>query len=273
MKKVMIAAAVAALAGIATAASCTDCPFGYRLKVMVRTTGSYSVTKQDACNECSTDSYRGPVIRRFMGMVYGTTKASTGTCGDVGCACNEWKKGVNVAIFDYDIATPVTLDNATTELLQLNRIGCKAEDRQKAEMAFQIGFTCVQKKKATVVAPMTFAGFGLCGNHDGKITVGAISGYCAGQLPAGASIYNGPCKDPTTECGNMAWNLCCNTPYKCAYTAAYGKWTLVWDSGIADKVGTNLTATKAKTGWGEAKPVELTDARACKDVTCKKCND
>lgn len=264
-----MALAITAVAGVASAATCgEDCPFGYRLKVMVRTTGSCSVTAQSACDECSTATYRGPVIRRFMGMVYGTTATEAGTCGDTGCACNTWEDNAYVAFYDYDNASPMTLDADTTELIQLNRIGCKAEDRQKAEMAFTVGFTCSEN-----VAQMTFAGFGLCGNHNGKITVGAISGYCAGQLPAGAVVSNGPCADPTTVCGNLVWNLCCNTSYTCAYTAAYGKWTLVWDAGITDKVGTNLTETQAKTGWGTATAVKLADKRACSDVTCSVCQD
>ena len=264
----MIALAITAVAGIASAASCTDCPFGYRLKVMVRTTASCNVVAKDACNECSTATYRGPVIRCFMGMVYGTTATEAGTCGDTGCACNDWKDTANVAFFDYDNAGPMVLDAATTELIQLNRIGCKAEDRNKAEMAFTVGFAC-----SANVAQMTFAGFGLVGNHDGKITLGAVSGYCAGLLPAGAVISNGPCADPTTVCGNAVWNLCCNTSYICAYTAAYGKWTLVWDAGITDKVGTNLTVSQAKTGWGTAVPVPLADKRACSDVACSVCKE
>lgn len=262
-----MALAITAVAGVASAATCgEDCPFGYRLKVMVRTTGSCSVTAQSACDECSTATYRGPVIRRLMGMVYGSTATEAGTCGDTGCACNTWEDNAYVAFYDYDNASPMTLDADTTELIQLNRIGCKAEDRQKAEMAFTVGFTCSEN-----VAQMTFAGFGLCGNHNGKITVGAISGYCAGQLPAGAVVSNGPCADPTTVCGNLVWNLCCNTSYSCAYTAAYGKWTLVWDSTIADKVGSNLTASAATTGWGTAVPALLADKRACKDVACSTC--
>ena len=266
MKKVMIAAAITALVGAASAASCTDCPFGYRLKVMVRTTASCNVVTKDACNECTTAAYRGPVIRRFMGMVYGTTATEPGVCGDNGCACNDWKDTANVAFFDYDAAAPLTLDAGATELIQLNRIGCKAEDRNKAEMAFAVGFTCKEN-----VAQLVFAGFGYVGNHDGKITLGSVSGYCAGQLPSGATINNGPCVDPTTNCGNLAWNICCNTSYLCAYTAAYGKWTLVWDNGITDKVGTNLTEAQAKTGWGTAIPVKLADARACSDAPCSTC--
>ena len=113
----------------------------------------------------------------------------------------------------------------------------------------------------------------VCSYHDGKITLGAVSGYCAGLLPAGAVISNGPCADPTTVCGNYVWNLCCNTSYQCAFTAAYGKWTLVWDAGITDKVGTNLTEAQAKTGWGTAVPVKLADKRACKDVACSVCKE
>ena len=271
-----MAFAIAAVSAFASASSCNDpcgeaCPFGYRLKVMVRTTGSCNAinTAKTACDECNMASFRGPVIRRFMGLVYGTTGTESNGCRDTGCACNDWKDTAKVAFFDYDTSRPVALDAGTTELLQLNRIGCKAEDRAKAEMAFQVGFGCGEN-----VAAMTFAGFGLCGNHNGKITVGAISGYCAGQLPAATTIAaTSPCADPTTDCGNMAWNICCNTYYKCAYTAAYGKWTLVWDTGIASKVGINLTDAGAKTAWGTATPVALKDARACKDATCSTCKD
>ena len=284
MKKVMIAAAVAALAGIASAATCGECDcavtctFGYRLKVMVRTTGSCSVQKQNPCGECETGAYRGPVIRRFMGLVYGKEPSGTGLCGETACGCNDWKDTAWVAIYDYDNSTPMYLDADTTELLQLNRIGCKAEDRQKAEMAFTIGFTCTEKG-TTNKSQMTFAGFGLCGNHNGQITIGAISGYCAGQLPAGGSYTTGPCTDPTQVCYTYAWNICCNTEYKCAYTAAYGKWTLVWDSSIAAQVTKKLLTDKeqngpsATTGWGVANAVLLSDARKCKDVDCKKCQE
>lgn len=270
MKKMIMALAIAAVSGFASASSCTDCPFGYRLKVMVRTTGSCSAvnTAKSACDECSMASFRGPVVRKLIGVVYGTTATEAGVCGDTGCACNDWKDTASVAFFDYDDGRPVALDASATELLQLNRIGCKAEDRAKAEMAFQVGFAC-----GSNVAKMTFAGFGLCGNHDGKITLGAVSGYCAGQLPSGTVTANGPCADPTVECGNMAWNICCNTYYKCAYTAAYGKWTLVWDPGMTDKVGSNLTADAARTGWGTATPVALRDARACSDADCSACAD
>ena len=277
MKKLMIAAAAAALVGGAFAADCGECadkctpcaepcPFGYRLKVMVRTTASCNVTKGSECGECSSANYRGPVIRRFMGMVYGTVGTEAGNCGEQGCACNDWKDTANIALYDYDHSLAVALDYA--ELIQLNRIGCKAADRNKAEMAFSVGFLCNDKPTGA----MTFAGFGLCGNHNGKITIGSISGYCAGLLPAG-QVEVKDCKEVST-CGNLVWNLCCNTSYTCTTTAAYGKWTLVWDSDVASKVSgateslNSANAFEVKTGWGTAKAVPLADARACKDVAC-----
>lgn len=270
MKKMMIVLAATALVGVASAGTCNDtaCPFGYRLKVMVRTTTPCNARDAaNACNDCATATYRTPAIRKFMGVVYGETASTAGKCGDV-CGCNDWKDNAYVALYDYDTGRPVTLDASTTELIQLNRIGCKAEDRAKAELAFSIGTACGKN-----VAQMTFAGFGLCGNHNGEITLGAVAGYCAGQLPSGTIVGCGPCDDGTESCGSKVWNLCCNTAYDCNYTAAYGKWTLVWDGGIADRVGSNLTASQAKTAWGTATPVKLADKRACSDCECSGCSD
>ena len=104
----------------------------------------------------------------------------------------------------------------------------------------------------------------------GKSTL--VSGFCAGLLP----VYV-PAKDKCSEgqCGsNYFWNLCCNTATECNRTAAYGKWTLIWDSDIASKVGTKLTDTSVKTAWGEATPVPLKDARSCKEAACaEKCGE
>ena len=58
-----MALAITAVAGVASAATCgEDCPFGYRLKVMVRTTGSCSVTAQSACDEFIPEAQHVHVI-------------------------------------------------------------------------------------------------------------------------------------------------------------------------------------------------------------------
>ena len=268
MKKLMIAAAAATLVGGAFAASCNesctdDCPFGYRLKVMVRTTNPCQVT-DDSCGPCGeTANYRKPAIRRYMGVVYGTTKADKiiGPCNEatVGCACNTWQDNAYIAIWDYDTKGAMALDSA--ELFQLNRVGCVSTERNKAEMAFQVNLKCDEN-----VYPLMFAGFGLCGNYNDKITLGQVQGYCAGLIPAGR-VAKSACTE-TGFCSTKMWNLCCNTAIDCAYTAAYGKWTLVWDSDVASKVGINLGATEAKTVWGAAPAVLLADKRFCGAVEC-----
>lgn len=273
MKKMMIAAAAAALVGGAFAASCVEtctetCPFGYRLKVMVRTTGPCAL-EQNACGECA-DTYRKPVIRRFMGMVYGTTATEevAGTCGEKStkCGCNKWDNAY-VALYDYDKQAAAEIDSA--ELLQLNRIGCLNDKKDKVEMCFKLNLTC----GCADAAEMTFAGFGTCGIHNDQITVGSVQGYCAGLLPPAMGVVdNGPCKDPTTTCvTTKAWNLCCDTDFTCPFTAAYGKWTLTWDSSIADKVGIALSQTEAKTAWGTAKAAQLADKRNCAEPECATC--
>ena len=264
MKKMMIAVAAVALAGVAAAADCgvcgttSPCPFGYRLKVMVRTTKAKEavLSGADTCTPC-TECYRAPAIRRFIGVVYGTTSqgVTSNKCSvTTACACNAWEKS-NVAIWDYDTQKKVDLDAAGTELLQLDRIADSQDlnNHAKAEMVFTLAPKC--NAEAT---SLTFAGFGLTGIHENQITVGQMSGYCAGQLP---SVCGAGTQCGVDSCGSWVWSLCSeNVGCKILPTAAYGKWTLVWDSDVASKVGTNLTDTKATTGWGEATPVQFVNA-------------
>ena len=242
---------------LATDCGCeAKCAFGYRLKVMIRTT-SPCATIDGSCGPCGKSViYRKPAIRRFMGMVYGVTKTSETSCGESECGCNDWSNAY-VALYDYDTRTECDLDASYASLLQLNRTGCSAAERNQAEMTFTLGLSC----DCAFASRMTFSGFGLCGNHNGEITLGSVQGYCAGLMPPVPTKKN-PCDDPACQ-ATKAWNLCCNTDFECPYTVAYGKWMMVWDSSIAAKVGTNLTCDQAQTGWGSAKPAKLKDDRAC----------
>ena len=283
MKKIMIAAAAVALVGAAFADACNDtctecavpCQFGYRLKVMVRTTVPCDVATYSQCGDCSNKTYRKPAIRRFVGAVYGLNPKEAGTCGETACGCNKWENNAYIAMWDYDNATPIALNADTTELLQLNRVGCSAAETLKTEMVFSLGIKC-SSATANSDATLLFAGFGLCGNHEGKITLGSMQGYCAGLLPAYGMKKVNACTEAAI-CSTMAWNMCCNTPFECAYTAAYGKWTLVWDAGIAAKVNANGSALnnnaakKASTGAGTADAVLLKDGRYCKEAACSNC--
>lgn len=258
MKK-LIMTMIAAGSLVGFGANCSEeqtekCPFGYRLKVMVRTTDPCAVA--DECGSCGeTITYRKPAIRRYLGIVYGATAMQTipGKCGETTeCGCNEWQDNAYVALWDYETQSKMDLDSA--ELFQLNRVGCATAERNKAEMAFQINMKCDEN-----VCSMTFAGFGVCGNRNGKITLGQAQGFCAGLIPAGRTVKNA-CSE-SGFCSTKIWNLCDSAAIDCPSTAAYGKWTLTWDSDVASKVGINLTETEAKTIWGVAPAVLLADAR------------
>ena len=257
MKKIMIAAALAAIAGGAFAASpcskAVDCGFGYRLRVIVRTTVGDNVYATDASScDKPCGCYRKPAVRRILGFVYGQTSAGSvtnGPCGKVTgvCGCNGWETA-NVALWDYD--TKAALNTVGAELLQLNRIGY--ENRTRAEMCFQLSTTCGQA--GSTWAPLVFSGFGTCGKRDGVITLKTVSGFCAGLLPAVCGAAS-QCDKPT--CGNTVWAMCSDTAIACGTTAAYGKWNLTWNQDIADY-------GKDKTSSLKGVEVKFGDLRACK---------
>ena len=245
MKKLMIAATIAALAG-ASFADCNDkCSFAYRMKVMVRTTVSHTANDSATCAE---GCFRNPEIRRFIGFIYGTTGSKE--C----CDCNKWNKA-SVALWDFDARRKVDFNFA--ELFLLDRVGYQRTD--KCEMSFGLGVvdTC---GKPTIGGYLLFSGFGSCGVHEGNVTVGAVAGYCAGYLPA--FCIGKDSKTCTETCTvSTAWDLCTGNSVKPDCTAAYGKWTLTWDSGAAAQVGGALTTTSARIDGVTAKPVAMGDQR------------
>ena len=253
MKKLMIAAALAAIAGGAFAASscskAVSCGYGYRLRVIVRTTAGQKVT--DAAEECC-DCFRKPAVRRILGFVYGTTakKDTPDVCGKSTsvCGCNEWGDA-KIALWDYDTQAAINTDSA--ELLQLNRIGY--ENRTRAEMCFVVATKCASTSAEAY--GLTFAGFGTCGKRDGVITLKTVSGFCAGLLPATCGAAN-TCDKPT--CGSAIWTMCDDAAQvKCATTAAYGKWNLTWNQDIADYGNDKATALKGVI-------IPFGDGRLCK---------
>ena len=229
MKKLMIAATIAALAG-ASFADCNEkCTFAYRMKVMVRTTLAQGINDKATCTE---GCYRNPSIRRFIGFIYGSTGSKE--C----CDCNAWTKA-NMALWDFDARKAFTIDSA--ELLLLDRVGYQKTD--KCEMAFQVNTSevCGNGKQSGM---LMFSGFGSTGIREGNRTVGAVAGYCAGVLPAICNVKDAVTCKETCQI-STAWDLCTGAPVTPKYTAAYGKWTLVWDSGAAAQVGAALGATSA----------------------------
>ena len=248
MKKLMIAATIAALAG-ASFADCNEkCTFAYRMKVMVRTTLAGAVNDTATCTE---GCYRKPSIRRFIGFIYGSTGSKE--C----CDCNAWKKA-NIALWDFDARKGVDFtSNSGAELLILDRVGYQQTD--KCEMCFQLG-TVETCGKTYAYGSLCFSGFGSTGIHEGNVTVGAVAGYCAGYLPA--FCWTKDQKTCTEKCSiSKAWELCTSKEVTPPSTAAYGKWTLIWDSGAAAQVGNALGATSARIDGVTTKPVTMGDWR------------
>ena len=245
MKKLMIAATIAALAG-ASFADCNEkCTFAYRMKVMVRTTLSGAVNDTATCTE---GCYRKPSIRRFIGFIYGSTGSKE--C----CDCNAWKKA-NVALWDFDARKGVDFTGA--ELFLLDRVGYQQTD--KCEMCFELNTfeTC---GKTYAYGALFFSGFGSCGIHEGNVTVGAVAGYCAGYLPAFCITKDQ--KTCTEKCSiSKAWDICTGAQITPPFTAAYGKWTLTWDSGAAAQVGNALANGSARIDGVPTKPVVMGDLR------------
>ena len=91
-------------------------------------------------------------------------------------------------------------------------------------------------------------------------TVGAVAGYCAGFLPAFCITKDA--KTCTESCSiSKAWDLCTSAQVTPPFTAAYGKWTLTWDSGAAAQVNNALATGSARIDGVSTTPVKMGDAR------------
>ena len=264
MKKLMIAAAVAAMASASFADACSEpCPFGYRLKVLVRTTVPQSITYGvGLCGDVSNTCWRTLSTRRFIGMVIGNGPDASGICGETGCGCNTWA-GAYAAMWDYDTKKAFNL-NADSEMIQLDRINYQT-GRDQTEMVFKL-FPELSYTIGSAKGEMTFAGFGqVVQNKYGYPTVQWIAGYCAGQLPLACG--NGDqCRELFSP--TLVWSLCATQnallPDIDAYleplTAAYGKWTLTWDNDYAARVGAKQLVPGgviAPTGWDRVQTVKI----------------
>ena len=243
MKK-LIAIAAVALAGLTFAAECstcntcntcntcgTPCGWGYRIKVLLKTTATNTQIKQvNTCGTCGTCAtckeacYRKPTTKRFLGYVFGHTGKTT--CST--CTCNAWDR-FNLVLWNYDTKAPVAVRRL--DVLQFNRFG--QSEGSMAEVAVRLSNQGIEP------FDLQFAGFGEMGTRtDGTPAIKSISGFCAGIIPA-------LCKDNLKDqCGNpipgqayrsRIWTIC-REPLYSATTAAYGKWVMAWDSAIVNRI-------------------------------------
>lgn len=255
MKKLMIAAAVAAMtAGAFAGDPCTQpCPFGYQIKVALKTTSTLSVSNQTTA--CEAFCFRGPASRRLAGFVFGNTSVDdSDPCGGTGCNCNAWGEGAKLAMWNYDTKQAANFEAMTG--IQLDRIFSRKLDTSMVEIAFDLD-------------DLRFAGFGYAAKRDGKWTIKNLAGFCAGTLPQKCTTCSsfdpctGACED-TAEAVVKVWGICDDESLAPAIesenTVAYGKWTIDWSATVYNKVldkTLSVDANEVQPGsdWGKATPI------------------
>lgn len=232
MKKLMIAAAAAAMIGGAFALDCgetTDCVVAYKLslsgKTTVAYTKAYKAPTEDGCGETKvTDCFRKPGSFKVNGYIYAVQDPEDGPCGETGCAC-----------FTFEDFDTIFWDGKKVEvtddflITQLDLIG---HDAKKAEMVATFG-------------NLTLAGFG---TYDvKKLELKSVSGNFAGTLAAPKCLDCTPetCDEPADceETPALSFTLCelsTETPEE--NTAAFGKWTLKADKSAAKKLAKSTLA-------------------------------
>ena len=227
MKKLMIAAAAVALAGV-TFADCdtpVECAFAYRIKLAGKTVvgkqASYVFDKV-ACDYVS-DCWAKPASYRLAGYIYGATaKDGEDDCAE--CGCNDFSE--NTAIFwdankvqQFEDVTSVTFD--TLDILRNGGL------KNKAQIAFKLG-------------DLQLAGFGVFNPVSKKLK--SANGFFAGTLdaPKCAGAYN----EETCEYGEavtaQVFAPCALDAAKDAEKAiAYGRWSLTYRQDKVDDYSKN----------------------------------
>ena len=256
MKKLMIAAVLAAFAGAASAdcadpKPCENCLWGYKIQLVAKTTiaGSVSNVYAKACG-----CYRKPTMGKVVGYIFGKTLEGVGTCGDAACGCNDWWiSGANnveqaPVVLLWKAWNKKALPVTSLTVSRMNRIGYK--DRSTVEAVMDL--TLTDEPALAANAPvLTLAGFGKAAHMaNGNVAVKNLSGFFAGQMlaycvDAGETV----CGDPLNPTYTPAayWTLCesidpVNVPDEVTtdpLTAAYGKWQMVWDPQLVARFTKN----------------------------------
>ena len=238
MKKLMIAAAVAAMTAGAFAGEddCTaDCPWAYKMKMVMRTTTS-GLIASNGVSVCKDECYRKPTMGKIVGYIYGYGEEEEGGCK--GCGCNEWADG-SIVLWNNYSHKPFTV--TSLDVVQLNRIG--KDDRSVAEAVFTLNMA-TGLEDLDITPSLALAGFGPCGHlASGKVAIRSLSGFFAGQWWVACSSCTGCQGEQTCESTPAAcWDLCTGAQLEAGtaggdgYTAAYGKWKLAWDSDVVRRM-------------------------------------
>ncbi len=217
MKKLMIAAAAVALAGV-TFADCdtpVKCAFAYRIKLAGKTVvGKAKTTGSEKTCDLVNGCWAKPASYRLAGYIWGATEMDgEDDCAE--CLCNDFSE--NTAIFwdankDQQFAdvTSVTFD--TLDILRNGGL------KNKAQIAFKLG-------------DLQLAGFGVFNPVSKKLK--SANGFFAGVLAAPTCGKLGEdCEWGTTPA--QVFEPCALTePVNSEAAIVYGRWTMTYK---ADKV-------------------------------------
>ena len=240
MKKLIVSMVMLAGALVASA-SCSEgakCPFGYQIKIFVKTTAA-----QKAEPGCGSVCLRVPATKRLAGFIYGTTsyKEPDCGCGEGSCGCNEWKDA-EFLMWDYD--TKKEAMPKSVKLVQLDRI--YNGDTKTVELTMSLDGNGYD---------MNIAGFGNTAKRNDVWTLKSASGFCAGVIPAEV------CKFPCSDVASAVWTMCANEnqapDFYAKTTSAYGKWTLNWSPTVYSRLLKGEQVSKPGVEWDEIKPIAI----------------
>ena len=227
MKKLMIAAAAVALAGI-TFADCdtpVECAWAYRLKLAGKTvTGKTSAKVFDtAACDYTSDCWAKPASYRVAGYIWGNTeKDGDDDCAE--CACNDFATLDNKVFWDAN-KKEVKFDAVAFEIFDILR---NSGAKNKAQILITMD-------------DLNLAGFGVY--KPAKQVLKSASGFFAGKIaaPVCAGAYNSSTCEYGEDTTAKVFTLCdLDNAKEAEYAIAYGRWTLTYKS---DKV-----AAYSKTG-------------------------
>ena len=227
MKKLMIAAAAVALAGV-TFADCDtplDCTFAYRVKLAGKTvTGQTKTTGSTSTCDLDTKCWAKPTSLRIVGYIYGNTDKGEGDCAE--CECN--KLDTNKAIFWYAdtwVQTFADVDSVTFDVFDILRNGGL---KNKAQIAFKLG------------DGLQFAGFGVYGSKSQMLK--SANGFFAGTLdaPKCSGAYDAStCEYGDPETAYVFKPCVLEEGVEATAAIAYGRWSLTYRADKAAKYGKN----------------------------------
>lgn len=234
MKKLMIAAAMAATVGAFASDNCSDpttytCVSVYKVSFSIKTTAPVSKAVKSDCADPTAVCYRKKASAKLAGYLYAGTEGTNGewglvtdgaSCSDA-CTCVEAFADLSQVFWDGKTYVD---DQGMMAFDFVDRIGGKTSDKSKVVEA--VG-TYTSANYA-----LRFAGFG---SWDKKNTlVKSVSGNFAGTKTKADCEVEVSCSDPeTVEVGTFM--ICDESAGQVEYTAAYGTWSIKWDKSAAKK--------------------------------------